>query len=171
MCVIQTSWQRKGEVRAHEDEFGVTSIHRVSGENRFIAQILHFMTAIPAITVHTSHPGNPHSRSDRQLRGRTFDYLSNDLMSGNERRLNRRQILFHDVQISPANSAGKNAKQNAPSLKLRTRNILGFEELSSCRARGCENGGFQSSAVLSISVSHGKNFFELSRLNSSIHTA
>jgi hypothetical protein len=46
------------------------------------------------------------------------------------------------VQISPANSAGKNAKQNASSLKLRARNILDFEELSSCRTRGCENGGF-----------------------------
>ncbi|HWB31853.1 MAG TPA: hypothetical protein VG714_01640 [Acidobacteriaceae bacterium] len=51
-------------------------------------------------------------------------------MTGDESRLDRRQISFDDVQVSATNSAGNDPKQNLPGFRLWTRNILDLKELS-----------------------------------------
>jgi hypothetical protein len=97
MHVIQPGRQRKGEVRAHEGILGIASIYRIAGEGRVIAEILHSMTAVPALAIHAAHPGNTDSRSQRQLRCLAVNHLSDDLMAWDELRSNRRQVSFHDV--------------------------------------------------------------------------
>jgi hypothetical protein len=66
--------------------------------------------AIPAVAIYATHPGNANSRSERQLLRSAINYLSDDLMAGNEFRLNRRQISFRDVQVRTAHAACNNAK-------------------------------------------------------------
>jgi len=66
-----------------------------------IAQIFAAMPAIPAIAVHTTHPGNTDSRSRRQLMCCAFDDLPYDLMTGYELRLQRREIFFDAKQYVP----------------------------------------------------------------------
>jgi hypothetical protein len=59
----------------------------------------------PAVVIDAAHPGNADTRSQLQLLGRAFDYLSHDLMTGNNSRPNRRKLSFNDVQVSPTHSA------------------------------------------------------------------
>jgi hypothetical protein len=42
------------------------------------------MTAVPAITIDATHPGNTNPRSKRQLRRLAFDDLSYDLVARDE---------------------------------------------------------------------------------------
>jgi len=90
MYVIQTSRQRKGEVRAHEDILGITSIQRVSRKGRLITQIFHSVMTVPAIAIYAAHPRDTDTRSERQLRGRAFDHFPHDLMARDELRSKRR---------------------------------------------------------------------------------
>jgi hypothetical protein len=123
LYIVQTGGQRIDKVRAHEGILGETSIYGIPGEGGTIAQILAAVSAIPAITVHTTHPGNTDSRSRRQLSCCAFDDLSDDLMTGNELRLQRREISFDDVQIGTTNPASNDAKQHVPRLQRRTGHV------------------------------------------------
>jgi hypothetical protein len=68
------------------------------------------VTTVPAIAIDAAHPGNTGTRPERQIRGRAFDYLAHDLMTGNELVSKRRQISFHDVQVGATNAASNHAK-------------------------------------------------------------
>jgi hypothetical protein len=76
--------------------------------------------ALPAVTIDTTHPRNADTGSERQLQCRAFHHFAHDLMARNELRSKCRQISFHNVQISAANPAGDNPKQDVPGLKLWT---------------------------------------------------
>jgi hypothetical protein len=120
LYIVQTGWQRKHKVRAYECILGETSVYGIASENGVIAQIFAAMPAIPAITVHTTHPGNTDSRSLRQLICCPFDDLADDLMTGYELRLKRREILFDYVQVGATNPARNDAKQHVPRPNCRT---------------------------------------------------
>jgi hypothetical protein len=79
---------------------------------------------VPAIAIYASHPGNTDARSERHLRSRAFDHFPHDLMTRNELRSKRRQISFHDVQVSAAYSTSNDPKQDMSGFKLWTGNIL-----------------------------------------------
>jgi hypothetical protein len=49
-------------------------------------------------------------------------------MAGNELRSKCRQISFHDVQISAANPAGDNPKQDVAAFKAWTGDVLDLKE-------------------------------------------
>jgi hypothetical protein len=85
-----------------------------------IAQIFAAMPAIPAIAVHPTHPGNADSRSLRQFMCCAFDDLTDDLMTKNELRLQRREIFLDYVQVGTTNPARNDAKQYVPRLNRRT---------------------------------------------------
>lgn len=82
------------------------------------------ITAIPALSVCTSHPRNPDSGSTWHFRKPWTQNLPNDLMPWNQPRTQRRQFTFDNVKVGPANSAGKNAQKNLPRARLRPRNFL-----------------------------------------------
>jgi len=128
MHVIQTGRQRKSEVRARQGIFGIASIYGISSEGRPITEILQSVTAVPAIAIYATHPGNTGSGSQRQLRGRTLNHLSDNLMARNELRFKRRQVPFNDVQVGTTDPAGNHPKQDMPGFKLWTRDILHLKE-------------------------------------------
>jgi hypothetical protein len=106
MCVIQARGQRESEVRAHKNIFGIATIHCVARKRRFVAEILHATTAIRAIAINATHPGNADTGSSRQFQGCAFDYFSHDLMARSQARAKRRKISFNDVKVSATHSAG-----------------------------------------------------------------
>jgi hypothetical protein len=120
LYIVQTGVQRKHKVRSREDTLGETSIYGIPGESGMIAQIFAAMPAIPAIAVHTTHPGDADSCALRQLVCFAFDDLPHDLMTGYELRLLRREISFDYVQVRTTNPARNDAKQYVPRLNRRT---------------------------------------------------
>lgn len=70
----------------------------------------------PAITIHTAHPGNTDTRTGGQIRRGSFDHFPDNLMAWNQSWPNRRQISFHNVQVSAANPASHDSKQHMPGL-------------------------------------------------------
>jgi hypothetical protein len=79
---------------------------------------------VPAITVHATHPGNANSRSPRQLGRLTLNHLSDNLMARNELLPDRRQVSFHNMQVSATDPAGNHPEQNMPGFKPWTGNFL-----------------------------------------------
>jgi hypothetical protein len=128
MCVIQARGQRKNEVCARENIFGVAAIHGISGENRLVAEILHAVMAVPAIAIDAPHPGNADARSHGQLLGPTFDDFSHDLMAGNKAWPERWKFSFDDVKVSATHSASDDAQQHMSHFELWTRDIVDMKE-------------------------------------------
>ena len=56
--IVKSGRQRNREVRARHREFGVAAVHRVSGEDGRIAQVLLAAAAVLAGSVDAGHPGN-----------------------------------------------------------------------------------------------------------------
>src|SRR5580658_1685227 len=121
--VVQAAGQRVCEVRARQSVFGVTAIHRVAGKNWPVAQIFHFVAAIPAIAVYSAHPGNPHARGDRRFRAFASDDFADNLMAGNQLRPERGQVALHDVQIGATHATREHAQKQMSGDKLRAWDI------------------------------------------------
>jgi len=139
--VVEACGQWKGEVRARENILGIASVYRVSSKRWPVTQIFHSVTAVPAISVDAAHPGDPDPRSQRQLRGRAFDYLSYDLVAGNEPWLNRRQISLNNVQVGTTDPAGNYPKQHISGLELGARDVHDLQEGSGrCLRSGKDSG-------------------------------
>jgi hypothetical protein len=83
---------------------------------------------VPAVAIYTAHPRNTDTGSNRQIRGRAFHYFAYDLMTRNELRSKCREISFHDVQISAANPAGDNPKQDVAAFRLWTGDLLDLKK-------------------------------------------
>jgi hypothetical protein len=49
-------------------------------------------------------------------------------MTGDKLRMKRRQISFHDVQVSPTNPASTDPQQDMPTLELGPGNIRDLKE-------------------------------------------
>jgi len=120
LYIVQTGGQGKHQVRSREGILGETTIYGIPGESGMIAEIFAAMPAIPAIAVHPTHPGNADSRSLRQFMCCAFDDLTDDLMTKNELRLQRREIFLDYVQVGTTNPARNDAEQYVPRLNRRT---------------------------------------------------
>jgi hypothetical protein len=64
-------------------------------------------------------------------------------MTRDKSRIDRRQVSFNDVQVSAANSAGDNSKQNLPGSWVRARNLFDLKKLPRSDMSCSEYGGFQ----------------------------
>ena len=118
---------------------GVTAVDGVSGEDGGIAEIFEAAVAVRANSIHTANPGDSNARAQWQLTRSALDNITNNLMSGNERFLSRRQLSLLDVQVGTADSASANPQQNA------ARRELGFGMLLDLKRvfRRSQDGGFQ----------------------------
>jgi hypothetical protein len=120
---------------------GVATVDGVSGKDRRIAQVFEPATAIEAISVDSSNPGDTDASSLRQLAGRALDDLSYDLMTGDQRLLAERQVSFGDVEIGSADAAGTNPEKNLARGELRGGDLFNSERLFCNVLRASEEGG------------------------------
>ena len=97
MQIIESGRKRKHEIGAGHRIFRITSIHRVTGERRRIANIFKPVLAIPTRPVNAAQPGNPHPRAERDLRQISFNDLTDNLMAGNNALTLYRQFAFNYV--------------------------------------------------------------------------
>ena len=75
----------------------------------------------------------------RQVTRSALDNITNNLMSGNERLLSRRQLTLLDVQVGTADSASSNPQQDAARRELGLGMLLDLKRLF----RRSEDGGYQ----------------------------
>jgi hypothetical protein len=77
-----------------------------------IAEILHRVTAIPAIAVDAADPRDACARAQWQFRRSTIDDFAHDLMPRDHSQLFRRQLSFHDMKVGATHAACADAQQN-----------------------------------------------------------
>ena len=109
---IECRGQRKNKIRASRGKLRVPAIHAISSERRRIAEILEIVPAIPARAVRAANPRHTNVRPNRECAGSSANNFSDDLMPRNQRRAQRGQLAFDNMQISPANSAGQHPQEN-----------------------------------------------------------
>jgi hypothetical protein len=86
------------------------------------------MPAEPAVTIDAADPRNADACADgQQVRG-ALDNFANNLVAGDQLRLQRRQVLLDDVQIGPADSASQHAQQHMTRLRLWPRDVFDLEK-------------------------------------------
>jgi hypothetical protein len=105
-----------------------------------IAQVLHVVATEPAIAVDPTHPGNANARSNGQFRGCALYHLADDLMTGDDARLNGRKIAFDDVEIGAADATRDDLEQYVSGLPLRLREILNRNPIPGGTQSGIEHG-------------------------------
>jgi hypothetical protein len=113
-----------GEVGADGGEVGIAAVDGVAGEDGVVAEILQPGAAKPAIAVDAADPGDADARADGERGGSTLDHLADDLMAGNDARLQRLEIAFDDVEIGAADAAGEDFEQDFAGLWLRARDVF-----------------------------------------------
>src|SRR3984893_3436026 len=102
------------ELFRRDNEFRVSTVHRVSRKIRLVAQIFSPLAAICASPVGPIQPRDAHAAAHRKSRrsfSRFFDN-TNNLMPRYDRRFSGWELAFHDVQIGPANSAIMHANED-----------------------------------------------------------
>ena len=124
MRVIQIVRQRKSKVCTREYVLSESAVYGIACEDRLIAQVLHIMTTVPAVSIRSAHPGDANACSKRQLGSRTVNYFPDNLMTGNKAGMDWRQIALDDVQVGSANTTRKDTKDNIARLNLGARNVL-----------------------------------------------
>jgi hypothetical protein len=124
----------------------------VSGKRGVIAQILHVVAAEPAIPIYAANPGDANTAPQRQLRRCTGGHLAHNLVTGDELRVNRRQVPFGYVQVGPANSTGQNSQQHIARLQLGFGDLLNLEERLGRLAARYEDGSLHFLASSSLSL-------------------
>jgi hypothetical protein len=82
------------------------------------------MTAVPAVSIRSAHPGNANACSKRQLGSRTVNYFPDNLVAGNKAGMDWRQIALYDMQVGSTNTTRQDAKDNMARLDLGARNVL-----------------------------------------------
>ena len=127
MGTVGTVRQGDREISAHGHIFRITAVYGVAGECGCVAEVLHAVRAEPAIAIDAAHPGDTNASSDGQIGGSAFCHFADNLMAGNNARLDGREIAFDDVEIGAANAAGKDFEQDVSGLGLRPRDILDRE--------------------------------------------
>src|SRR5579863_7927262 len=133
-----------GEVGANGSEFGIASVTAVARENRPIAEVLHLVAAEPAIAVDAAHPRNAGSDSDRQVRCVTCDNFADDLVAGDQLRLEGRKVAFDDVKIGATDTAGQDLEQDLAGSWRGDCGLRNREPLAGNASSGIKNRGSHS---------------------------
>src|SRR5258708_422486 len=99
----------------------------VSGERGRVAEIFKALAAIPAGSIHTADPGDADGSAAGQVGRAMVHDFADDLMAGNDFRVELGKFAFHNVQVGAADSTGEDAKQNVTFLHRRPRDFTDFE--------------------------------------------
>src|SRR6266536_2086034 len=98
-------------------------VHRSlrAGKTRAIAKVFPIGSAISTFAISPAKPWNANAISDREFQICLFTDLfhaANNLMARNQRQLRVRQFAIDYVKVSAANTAGTNAYEQLPPLRL-----------------------------------------------------
>ncbi len=121
---VEAGGERIGEIGADGGELGVAAVDRVAGEDGVVAEVLHAVTAEPAIAVNAADPGDAGARADGQVCGCAFNDFADDLMAGDDARVEGRKIALDDVEIGAADAAGDDFEENFAGLRLGARDVF-----------------------------------------------
>jgi hypothetical protein len=92
--------------------------------------------------IRTAKPGDADARARWDLSRSSLDDLAHDLMAGNDPRLLRRQLAFHDVKVCAAHAARPHAQQHLSRAKVRLSDINNLHRTFCNRRRRSQDGGF-----------------------------
>ena len=84
--------------------------------------------AIPAVPIDATHPGDAHPRSEGEAKRCAIPDLTNDLMTRNDPRKERRQVAFGDMQVGTADAASEHTDDDMAFQKVRAGNIDDLDE-------------------------------------------
>ena len=98
------------------------------------------MAAEPAIAVDAADPGDADARAGGQGCGCAFDDFADDLMAGDDARVEGLEIALDDVEISAADAAGDDFEQHFAGLRLRARDIFDAKPGAGSGRPGVEDG-------------------------------
>ena len=97
---------------------GIAAVDRVAGEDGAVAEVLHVVAAEPAIAVDAADPRNAYARAGGEGCGCAFHHFADDLMAGNDARVQGRKVALDDVEIGAADAAGDDLEQNFAGLRI-----------------------------------------------------
>jgi hypothetical protein len=105
-----------------------------------VAEVLHAVAAEPAVAVNTADPGDADARAGREGCGCAFNNFADDLMAGDDARVQGLEIALDDVKIGAADTAGEDFEQHFAGLWFRTRNSFDGKPCAGVGRRGIEDG-------------------------------
>jgi hypothetical protein len=122
--IVQPRRQWDREVGANRRIICVAAVHRITCKCGTVAEILHVVTAEPAIAVYPTHPGDADACSNGQIRRCAIHYFADDLMPGDNARPDWRQVALDDVEIGAADATGHDFEQYLSGFRLWLRQIF-----------------------------------------------
>ena len=117
---IETVGERVGKISADGSELGVAAVDRVAGEDGMVAEVLHVVTAKPAVAVDAADPGDADAHADGRGCGCAFNDFADNLMAGDDARMEGRKVALDDVEIGAADAAGDDFEEDFARLRLGT---------------------------------------------------
>jgi len=152
--IIEGGGDWKDKIGASQRVFGVASVDCVAGKGWRVAKVLFATPAVRASAIGAAEPGNPDAgwcrasldRADEGVRPYVgiayFDYLADDLVAGDDSRVERREFAFHDVEVGAADSAGEDAEQDVAGVGRGRGNIFDSKRMIRDWLRRNEDYGF-----------------------------
>ena len=134
---VEAGGQRVGEVGAGEGVLGVAAVDGVAGEDGVVAEVLHAVAAEPAVAVDAADPGDADARAERKLGGGAVDDFADDLMAGDDARVERRKVALDDVEVGAADAAGEDAEEDVAGVRV-------GRGMSSMRRKGVDGARAES---------------------------
>ena len=123
MLVVDRIGQTVGKIFAHDGLLGISAIAIPSGKACVGAEILAAFAAVSAATVGFAQPCDADPIADFEAPApgtQAFDH-TDDLVSGNDSGMFAGKIALDEVQVGPANAAGRDAHRNLSRSRNRRR--------------------------------------------------
>ena len=119
MKIIESCRQRNHEIAAGQCEFGVAAVDGVAGEGGRVAEVLATPEAVPAGSVRAADPGDAHAGAEWKCRRVSICDFPDDLVTGYQWLLPRRQFTFDNMQVGPASATSPDPYQNVTGSEFR----------------------------------------------------
>ena len=143
MDVVKHRGQRVDVVGAGHHVAGVSSVDVVSGERDLLAEVLLAPPAGLARAARREHPCDADARPYGRSRDTRADALDdpNNLVSGNNRYLNRRQFSLNNVEVGVTHTTTADPQQDFSRPGIRPRAVLAYQRLREDRSGTPEHHG------------------------------
>ncbi len=111
--IFEVVWNRKTETRVCHGVFRVTAVNRVAGEAGAFTKIFAVRQAESAFAASPAEPWYPNPLADLKAAHLRADLLdpADDFVAENEWQLRLWQFAVEDMEISPADRAGRDTHQ------------------------------------------------------------
>ena len=146
MRVVVAVGKMKTIARIGDSIFGISAIAVIAGKHRRIAQVLPAGKAIAAVPASAAEPrhADPLAHADTSGACTEPDDGSHDFMPQYQRRLVRRKIGIHDVQVCPAYAASSYPDQKIVLAWRRNRHARGPQRQIRPLQQHCRHGAVRN---------------------------